>query len=133
LSDHGVITTGRAPAAIGPYSQAVRSGSFLFCSGQIPLDPATGQLVEGGIEAQTAQVLDNLTAVLAAAGLTLRDVVKTTVFLVSMDDFPAMNEVYARSFDEDPPARSTIGVAALPKGARVEIEAIASAQALPAT
>jgi len=127
LSDHGVITTGRAPAAIGPYSQAVRSGSFLFCSGQIPLDPATGQLVEGGIEAQTAQVLDNLTAVLAAAGLTLRDVVKTTVFLVSMDDFPAMNEVYARSFDEDPPARSTIGVAALPKGARVEIEAIASA------
>jgi 2-iminobutanoate/2-iminopropanoate deaminase len=133
LSDHGVITTGRAPAAIGPYSQAVRSGSFLFCSGQIPLDPATGQLVEGGIEAQTAQVLDNLTAVLAAAGLTLRDVVKTTVFLVSMDDFPAMNEVYARYFDEDPPARSTIGVAALPKGARVEIEAIASAQALPAT
>ena len=127
MSDHGVITTGRAPAAIGPYSQAVRSGSFLFCSGQIPLDPATGQLVEGGIEAQTAQVLDNLTAVLAAAGLTLRDVVKTTVFLVSMDDFPAMNEVYARSFDEDPPARSTIGVAALPKGARVEIEAIASA------
>jgi 2-iminobutanoate/2-iminopropanoate deaminase len=127
LSDHGVITTGRAPAAIGPYSQAVRSGSFLFCSGQIPLDPATGQLVQGGIEAQTAQVLDNLTAVLAAAGLTLRDVVKTTVFLASMDDFPAMNEVYARSFGEDPPARSTIGVASLPKGARVEIEAIASA------
>ena len=126
MSDHGVITTGRAPAAIGPYSQAVRSGSFLFCSGQIPLDPATGQLVEGGIEAQTAQVLDNLTAVLAAAGLTLRDVVKTTVFLVSMDDFPAMNEVYARYFDEDPPARSTIGVAALPKGARFEIEAIAA-------
>jgi 2-iminobutanoate/2-iminopropanoate deaminase len=126
LSDHGVITTGRAPAAIGPYSQAVRSGSLVFCSGQIPLDPATGQLVEGGIEAQTAQVLDNLTAVLAAAGLTLGDVVKTTVFLVSMDDFPAMNEVYARYFDEDPPARSTIAVAALPKGARVEIEAIAA-------
>jgi 2-iminobutanoate/2-iminopropanoate deaminase len=127
LSDHGVVTTGRAPAAIGPYSQAVRSGSFLFCSGQIPLDPASGQLVEGGIEAQTARVLDNLTALLAAAGLTLGDVVKTTVFLVSMDDFPAMNEVYARYFDEDPPARSTIGVAALPKGARVEIEAIAAA------
>jgi 2-iminobutanoate/2-iminopropanoate deaminase len=125
LSDHGVITTGRAPAAIGPYSQAVRSGSLVFCSGQIPLDPATGQLVEGGIEAQTARVLDNLTAVLAAAGLTLGDVVKTTVFLVSMDDFPALNEVYARYFEEDPPARSTIGVAALPKGALVEIEAVA--------
>ena len=125
MSDHGVIATGRAPAAIGPYSQAVRSGSFIFCSGQIPLDPASGQLVEGGIEAQTVQVLDNLMALLAAAGLTLGDVVKTTVFLVSMDDFPAMNEVYARYFDEDPPARSTIGVAALPKGARVEIEAVA--------
>jgi 2-iminobutanoate/2-iminopropanoate deaminase len=126
LSDHGVIATGRAPAAIGPYSQAVRSGSFMFCSGQIPLDPASGQLVEGGIEAQTARVLDNLTALLAAAGLTLGDVVKTTVFLVSMDDFAAMNDVYARYFDEDHPARSTIGVAALPKGARVEIEAIAA-------
>ena len=126
MSNHGVIATGRAPAAIGPYSQAVRSGPFLFCSGQIPLDPASGQLVEGGIEAQTVQVLDNLTALLAAAGLTLGDVVKTTVFLVTMDDFPAMNEVYARYFDEDPPARSTIGVAALPKGARVEIEAIAA-------
>jgi 2-iminobutanoate/2-iminopropanoate deaminase len=125
LSDHGVIATGRAPAAIGPYSQAVRSGSLVFCSGQIPLDPATGQLVEGGIEAQTARALDNLTSVVAAAGLTLGDVVKTTVFLVSMDDFPAMNEVYARYFEEDPPARSTIGVAALPKGALVEIEAVA--------
>jgi 2-iminobutanoate/2-iminopropanoate deaminase len=126
VSDHSVIATGRAPAAIGPYSQAVRRGPFVFCSGQIPLDPASGQLVEGGIEAQTVRVLDNLTAVLAAAGLTLGDVVKTTVFLASMEDFPAMNEVYARYFDEDPPARSTIGVAALPKGARVEIEAIAS-------
>ena len=126
MSGHGVVATGRAPAAIGPYSQAVRSGPFLFCSGQIPLDPGTGQLVEGGIEAQTARALDNLTALLAAAGLTLGDVVKTTVFLVSMDDFPAMNEVYARYFDEDPPARSTIGVAALPKGARFEIEAIAA-------
>jgi 2-iminobutanoate/2-iminopropanoate deaminase len=125
LSEHGVIATGRAPAAIGPYSQAVRSGSLVFCSGQIPLDPATGQLVEGGIEAQTARALDNLTSVVAAAGLTLGDVVKTTVFLVSMDDFPAMNEVYARYFEEDPPARSTIGVAALPKGALVEIEAVA--------
>jgi len=127
LRDRRVIATHTAPAAIGPYSQAVRSGSLLFCSGQIPLDPDSGQLAEGGIEAQTIRVLDNLAAVLAAADLKLGNVVKTTVFLVSMDDFPAMNEVYARYFDEDPPARSTIGVAALPKGARVEIEAIASA------
>ena len=126
MSDHGVIATGRAPAAIGPYSQAVRSGDLVFCSGQIPLDPMTGQLVEGGIGSQTTRALANLAAVLAAADLKLANVVKTTVFLVSMDDFPAMNEVYARYFDEDPPARSTIGVAALPKGARVEIEAIAS-------
>ena len=121
------IATKDAPAAIGPYSQAVRSGDLVFCSGQIPLDPDSGQLVEGGIEAQAVRVLDNLAAVLAAADLKLGNVVKTTVFLVSMDDFPAMNEVYARYFDGDPPARSTIGVAALPKGARVEIEAIASA------
>jgi 2-iminobutanoate/2-iminopropanoate deaminase len=126
LSERRVIATHRAPAAIGPYSQAVRSGSLVFCSGQIPLDPVSGQLVEGGIEAQTAQVLNNLTVVLVAADLQLRNVVKTTVFLVSMDDFPAMNEVYARYFDEDPPARSTVAVAALPKGARVEIEAIAA-------
>jgi 2-iminobutanoate/2-iminopropanoate deaminase len=125
LSDHGVIATDRAPGAIGPYSQAVRSGHLVFCSGQIPLDPLTGQLVEGGIEAQTVRVLDNLAAVLAAADLKLGNVVKTTVFLVSMADFPAMNEVYARYFDEDPPARSTVAVEALPKGARVEIEAIA--------
>jgi 2-iminobutanoate/2-iminopropanoate deaminase len=125
LSDHGVIATDRAPGAIGPYSQAVRSGHLVFCSGQIPLDPLTGQLVEGGIGSQTARALVNLAAVLAAADLKLGNVVKTTVFLVSMDDFPAMNEVYARYFDEDPPARSTVAVAALPKGARVEIEAIA--------
>ena len=126
LNDDRVIVTDRAPAAIGPYSQALRSGSLLFCSGQIPLDPDSGQLVEGGIEAQTVRVLDNLVAVLTAADLRLGNVVKTTVFLASMDDFPAMNEVYARYFDEDPPARSTIAVAALPKGARVEIEAIAA-------
>jgi 2-iminobutanoate/2-iminopropanoate deaminase len=125
LSDHGVIATDRAPGAIGPYSQAVRSGHLVFCSGQIPLDPLTGQLVEGGIGSQTARALANLAAVLAAADLKLGNVVKTTVFLVSMDDFPAMNEVYARYFDVDPPARSTVAVAALPKGARVEIEAIA--------
>ena len=127
MSDHGVIATDGAPGAIGPYSQAVRSGDLVFCSGQIPLDPLTGQLVDGGIGSQTARVLANLAAVLAAADLKLANVVKTTVFLVSMDDFPAMNEVYALHFDEDPPARSTVAVAALPKGARVEIEAIASA------
>ena len=126
MSADRTIATPRAPAAIGPYSQAVRSGSLLFCSGQIPLDPGSGQLVEGGIETQTVRVLDNLVAVLAAADLRLGNVVKTTVLLASMDDFPAMNEVYARYFDEDPPARSTIAVAALPKGARVEIEAIAA-------
>lgn len=129
MSDRGIVATSGAPAAIGPYSQAIRCGALLFCSGQIPLDPYGGDLVEGGIEAQTTRVLDNLTAVLAAAGATLGDVVKTTVFLASMDDFPAMNQVYATYFGEAPPARSTIGVAALPKGARVEIEAIA---ALPA-
>jgi len=124
--DRSPVSTADAPAAVGPYSQAVRSGGLLFCSGQIPLDPVSGELVDGGIDAQTARVLDNLTALLAAAGLTLGDVVKTTVFLVSMDDFPAMNAVYNRYFEEDPPARSTVGVAALPKGARVEIEAIAA-------
>ena len=126
MEKHGIYTDS-GPVAGAPYTPAVRVGDMIFISGQIPLDPATGQLVDGGIEAQTARALDNLTSVVAAAGLTLGDVVKTTVFLVSMDDFPAMNEVYARYFDEDPPARSTIGVAALPKGARVEIEAIAAA------
>jgi 2-iminobutanoate/2-iminopropanoate deaminase len=120
-----VITTAEAPAAIGPYSQAIRSGRLVFCSGQVGFDLA-GQLVPGGIEAETARALDNLKAVLAAAGLTLADVVKTTVFLISMDDFPAMNRVYAWYFGDGPPARATIGVAALPKGARVEIEAVAA-------
>lgn len=121
------ISSSGAPAAIGPYSQAIRAGDLLFCSGQIPLDPATGELVGGGIAEQTARVLENLAAVLAAAGLGPGDVVKTTVFLMSMADFPAMNEVYARFFADVPPARSTIGVAALPRGALVEIEAIARA------
>lgn len=126
MTDRHVIATDGAPAAIGPYSQAIARGALVFCSGQIPLDPATGQMAEGGIRAETKQALDNLRAVLAAAGLGLADVVKTTVFLASMDDFPAMNEVYAGYFGDQPPARSTIGVAALPKGARVEIEAIAA-------
>jgi len=130
-SGREVIATSGAPAAIGPYSQAVSvslpegASGLVFFSGQIGLDPAAGQLVEGGIEAETARVLDNLRAVLEAAGLTMADVVKTTVFLVSMDDFPAMNGVYGSCFGDSPPARSAIGVAALPKGARVEIEAIA--------
>jgi 2-iminobutanoate/2-iminopropanoate deaminase len=120
------LSTEHAPAAIGPYSQAVRAGGFLFCSGQIPLDPATGDLVGGGIGEQTARVLDNVTAVLAAAGLTTADVVKTTVFLAAMEDFAAMNEVYAGYFADAPPARSTIAVKALPKGVLVEIEVLAA-------
>ena len=120
------LATDGAPKAIGPYAQAVIEGSFLFASGQIPLDPHSGDLVAGGIEDATARVLDNLEAVLREAGLTFADVVKTTVFLASMDDFPAMNQVYATYFGAEPPARSTVGVAALPKGARVEVEAVAS-------
>jgi len=119
------VSTEKAPEAIGPYSQAVAAGSYLFCSGQIPLDPATGGLVPGGIEAQTRQVLDNLSAVLAAAGSCLEDVVKTTVFLSDLSDFAAMNRVYAAYFHSAPPARSTVQVAALPKGAALEIEAVA--------
>src|SRR5512139_851862 len=115
-----------APAAIGPYSQAVRSGGFLFCSGQIPLDPATGKLVEGGIEVQTERVLRNLEAVLAAGGSSLAAVVKTTVYLADLGDFAAMNAVYGSFFAADPPARATVQAAKLPAGARVEIDAIAS-------
>jgi len=119
------IQTDAAPKAIGPYSQAITLNGMVFCSGQIPIDPATGNLVEGGIEAQTHQVLRNLTAVLKAAGADLSRVVKTTVFLQSMNDFTAMNGVYATYFSQTPPARSTIEVAKLPRGALVEIEAIA--------
>lgn len=121
------ISTDAAPAAIGPYSQAIRAGGWLFCSGQVPLDPGSGQLVPGGVAEQTVRVLDNLSGVLAAAGLGLGDVVKTTVFLIAMEDFGAMNEVYQTYFTGSPPARSTVAVASLPKGAQVEIEAIARA------
>ncbi len=114
-----------APRAVGPYSQAILAGELVFCSGQIPLDPATGQLLEGDIAAQTGRVLDNLTAVLAAAGSDLAHVVKTTVFLADLGDFAAMNEAYATRFGEHRPARSTVQVAALPRGARIEIECIA--------
>ncbi len=119
------ISTDQAPAAIGPYSQAVRSGALLFVSGQIPLDPATGAIVPGDINAQTRRVLDNLRAVLDAAGANFSHVVRTTIYLTNLADFNAVNAIYAEVFASDPPARSTIGVAALPKGAKVEIDAIA--------
>ncbi|MCX6622753.1 MAG: RidA family protein, partial [Acidobacteria bacterium] len=115
------------PKAIGPYSQAVVSNGVVYLSGQIPLDPATGQVVEGDVAAQTAQVLDNLRAVLEQAGSSLGNVLKTTVFLKDMGDFPKMNDVYSRYFPADPPARSTVEVARLPKDVRVEIDAIAAA------
>ena len=120
-----IIVTDQAPSAIGPYSQAVRAGNFIFASGQIPIDPATGQFVAGGIAEQTEQVLKNLTALFAAAGVGLDQVVKTTVFLADMDDFVAMNEVYGRFFSTSAPARATVQAARLPRDAKVEIEAIA--------
>ena len=120
-----IVATERAPRAIGPYSQAVRSGNFLFASGQIPIDPATGEFVAGGITEQTEQVMRNVSAILEAAGAGLQQVVKTTVFLADMDDFTPMNEVYGRYFGENPPARATVQAARLPRDARVEIEAIA--------
>lgn len=122
-----IISTSEAPAAIGPYSQAVRVGSTVFCAGQIPLDPKTGQIVEGGINEQTQRVMKNIGAVLKAEGLTFADVVKTTIFLIDFADFQTVNEIYGSNFKSDPPARSTVQVAALPKGARVEIEVIAVA------
>ncbi len=120
-----IIATDRAPRAIGPYSQAVRAGNLVFASGQIPIDPATGEFVAGGIAEQTDQVLRNLTSVFAAAGVELNQIVKTTVFLADMEDFAAMNEVYGRFFGAQPPARATVQAARLPRDARVEIEAIA--------
>jgi len=120
------IATAEAPQAVGPYSQAVAVDGFLFCAGQIPLDPVSGILVAGGIEAQTMRVLDNVAAVLKANGMTLADVVKTTVFMVDLDDFSKMNAVYSLYFKEPFPARSTVQVAALPRGAQVEIEVICS-------
>ncbi len=121
-----VIQTSTAPAAIGPYSQAVVSNGLIFLSGQIPLDPATGQLVEGDITSQTARVLENLKAVLQAAGSSLDRVLKTTVYLKDLAEFGRMNEVYGRFFPSAPPARSTVEVARLPRDARVEIDVIAA-------
>lgn len=120
------IATQDAPAAIGPYSQAIRCGSLLFCSGQIALDPKTGTMIDGDVEAQTRQVLSNLAAVLAAAGATFEQVVKTTIFLVDLEDFQRVNAIYASRFSTVPPARSTVQVSRLPRDARVEIEAIVS-------
>jgi 2-iminobutanoate/2-iminopropanoate deaminase len=120
-----VISSDRAPRAIGPYSQAIRAGGLIFLSGQIPLDPATGELVAGDIEAQTRQVLKNLAAVLEAAGASLDDVVRTTIYLTDLADFAVVNRVYGEHFRALPPARATVQVAALPKGATVEIDGIA--------
>jgi 2-iminobutanoate/2-iminopropanoate deaminase len=119
------VSTSGAPAAIGPYSQGIAVDGFVFCSGQVGLDPATGELVVGGVEAQVDRALRNLSAVLDAAGLTMADVVKTTLYLADIGDFAAVNAVYARHMPDPPPARSTFGVGALPKGALVEVDAIA--------
>jgi 2-iminobutanoate/2-iminopropanoate deaminase len=120
------IATAHAPSAIGPYSQGVRAGGLVFVSGQIPIDPATGEIVSGGIAAQTERVLRNLRAVLEASGASLTDVVKTTVYLTNLADFAVVNEIYGRSFGAPFPARATVQVAALPRGALVEIDAIAA-------
>jgi 2-iminobutanoate/2-iminopropanoate deaminase len=120
-----IISTENAPGAIGPYSQAIKTGGLIFCSGQIPIDPASGDFVSDDVAEQTEQVLKNLRAVLQAAGAGLGDVVKTTVFLADMNDFAAMNDVYSRYFNENKPARATVQAARLPRDARVEIECIA--------
>jgi 2-iminobutanoate/2-iminopropanoate deaminase len=121
-----IISTNEAPAAIGPYSQAVRSGRFLFCSGQIPLDPKSGEIVSGDIATQTRRVLDNIAAILQVEGLTFDHVVKTTIFLTNLDDFQTVNDIYRSYFKQDPPARSTVQVSALPRGANLEIEVVAA-------
>jgi 2-iminobutanoate/2-iminopropanoate deaminase len=119
-----VVSTDKAPAAIGPYSQAIKANGFLFCSGQVALIPGGSTLVTGGVQAETERALENLKAVIEAGGGSMENVVKTTVFLATMDDFPKMNEVYAKYFPKAPPSRATVAAAGLPKGAKVEIEAI---------
>ena len=121
-----VISTAEAPQAIGPYSQAIEAGGFVFVSGQIPLIPATGELVEGSVEVQTARVLENLKAILEAVGSSLESVVKTTVYITNMDDFAKVNGIYGQYFQENPPARVCVEVSKLPKGALVEIDVIAA-------
>lgn len=125
MATRASVSTPDAPQAIGPYSQAIRAGQFLFLSGQIPLDPGTGEVVTGDVREQTRRVLDNIGGVLAAAGASMEAVVKTTVFLIDLADFTAMNEVYATAFQSPAPARSTVQVSRLPRDVRVEIEAIA--------
>ena len=127
MTERRIVKTEEAPGAIGPYSQAVVAGGFVYASGQISIDAATGQFVEGGVREQTAQVLRNLSKVLEAAGSSLAHVVKTTVFLADMNDFAAMNETYAEFFSQEPPARSTVQAARLPRDARVEIDVVALA------
>src|SRR2546423_5778914 len=122
-----IISTSEAPAAVGPYSQAIRIGNCVFCSGQIPLDPKTGEIVPGDVNAQTKRVMENIAAVLRAEGLNFESIIKTTIFLTNLADFQTVNELYGSYFKFDPPARSTVQVAALPKGANVEIEVIAAA------
>ena len=122
-----IISTKEAPAAVGPYSQAVRVGSTVYCAGQIPLDPKSGQIVPGDIGAQTRRVLENIAAVLRAESLAFENIVKTTIFLTNLSDFQTVNEIYGSYFKTEPPARSTVQVPALPKGANVEIEVIAVA------
>ena len=124
-----IISTTEAPAAVGPYSQAVRAGSTIYCAGQIPLDPKTGQIVSQDITDQARRVLDNISAVLRSESLTFNNIVKTTIFLTDLADFQTVNEIYGSYFKKEPPARSTVQVSALPKGARVEIEVIAVADA----
>lgn len=119
------IITERAPKAIGPYSQGVKAGGLVFTSGQIPIDPKTGELIQGSIKEEARQSLENVKAVIEAAGFSLRDVVKVTIYLTDMTEFGVVNEIYATYFGQDRPARSTVGVASLPKGARIEIEALA--------
>lgn len=122
-----IISTNEAPAAVGPYSQAVRAGSLLFCAGQIPLDPKSGKILSEDISEQTRRVMENIAAILKAAGLTFDHIVKTTIFLTDLGDFQTVNEIYGSHFKQEPPARSTVQVSALPKGAKVEIEVIAMA------
>lgn len=127
MANKEIVATDRAPAAIGPYSQAVRAAGLVFLSGQIPLDPATGQMVEGDIEAQTRRVMQNLEAVLGAAGTSFDKVVRTTIYLTDLGDFAKVNAIYGERFPKDPPARATVQVAALPRGAKVEIDLVALA------
>jgi 2-iminobutanoate/2-iminopropanoate deaminase len=127
MSTKEIVSTPAAPAAIGPYSQAVKAAGLVFLSGQIPLDPATGQMIEGDIEAQTRRVMDNLAAVLAAAGTTFEKVVRATIYLIDLGDFAKVNAIYGERFPSAPPARATVQVAALPRGAKVEIDLVALA------